>query len=1302
MLKPTEKLQGKKQLAFKSKVALAASSKLDHQMRTIKFPVDVDVSSISDELTKVYYTVSGTEEGSLYRFMLSLSVLGFVFRSSSSKVDVLFSETKLNAPAVNEKLADSGFPSTFSAKSIFQALTTNKRAKATIDCNSDEIHKHFFVRWGGKAKDMESALYQFVRVFASTVADHVSSWDDFNAIIASGDIRKLFDISFSNHVGYALPVKFADIVIEEFPVKFSSIFAKQIGINSLSELAHVKTNKDDFLIHLASVMAMIDGVSETGVVDAPKAAASLIKEHLTTSTANALSWLFNSGLAYFHKTDAKQVALDYQVPQEIADYVCTQAKQITLNHALGTGYSNMRATVQGQVDSWVSNYMNRLYAIDEMVSQSNVASIKLPEALAKVNASNFFAGLAFDYDMLVREIARLSKDEQSVGQYLSVLCGKSVYDGSFNLLDAIKRVNAYQQEVALLSSTINIIHARIKTQIEASEKSGNYAALEIAQACAFDWKDISFDRINQRSVEKVDHKTDIELRASSIFTLLEAANNHLEYVLNESINDDNYFDTFEREKAKIAKLKQQPNNPLEAAKQQAIRAVWSYVLKQVRNLSRDSKDEAIAHLKGVGLFVADKRDQQNRPHNTLNKFMFNQVGEVYQSLSAPVRHQQYQIDYSIDAKSSCLTLLTKLNAFVLSRAASTDKSQKAEVYLRDWIDIQKTVFGLKMMYLPKMVPTALLKCQVLTESDNFPPQYAIALNSSEYVDQQIAKRVLNHYFTLIGLHTSYVMRESFMIKMSFASGKDVGMVWQAKDEDWKPPFTASRNPYMASLMNEQSVIPSKVLHSVVSPNNDGKNPVKGNDPALKDRQTVLKNYPHQLFIELPFSAGNALAGDRPYYYADKESFTIKKIRGQSFGRVAAPSSYRGILLDAMLHSSDDIKLSQPSYIIEGMVKQSVAFEFDDQGLVCGIQVNLSEPKWTTFVSQPISEHPRHAAKGEALNFFDRCVAIDLGERGIGYAVYDVRTKEKIAEGYDRLPTLAKLPSLVKSGSKSRNPKQSYKQVFSTRMMQMRDNAIGELKHHINSLMAHYKAFPIFESRLSGFDREDKDIELALNGLLDYYLFNETSTVKSTREANWMSAGTWTHPYLQTPEMVEKAGKYAPKTDKAGNIVYKDLKLFPGVAENPYGTSQECSACGTNPIEAIRNHFKDAGKNATVAIDSNGTFTLNDGITYQVEKRYAVDDLPQATVKDLHRRNRRMPWGKKYAPGNYSESELMKMMRDHIRRPHDNLRAKGSKASQYHCANTGCACHNQATHADTNAANNLALKFLRKIVVKSVE
>lgn len=1290
-------LSGKKQTTFKAQVALAASSKLKDQMRTIKFPVDADVSAISDDLSKVYYTVSGTSEGSLYRFMLSLSALGFVFRSSASQVDVLFNESKLNADAVNAILTKTGYPTTFTAKTIFQVLTTNKRAKDTLDCNVDEIHKHFFVRWGGKPNDTDSVLFTTVRAFASSVADHVEDWGQFNALIDSGDMRKLFDASV-NFLG--LPVKFADIVIEEFPVKYSSIFAKQLGINSLDTLAQAKTDKDDFLIHLATAMAMIDGVSESGTVDAPNGAAGLVKENLTTSNGNALSWLFNGGLAYFRKTDAKQVALDYQVPQDIADYVSALAKDIPLQHALGTGYTSMRTTVQGQVDSWISNYMNRLYAIDAMVSQGKVASIQLSEALSKESASNFFAGLAFDYNMLVREIARLSKDEQSVGQYLSVLCGKSVYDGSFNLLDAIKRVNTYQQEIGLLSSTINIIHARIKTQIEVSEKNSDHGALEIAQACMFDWKDISFDRINQRSVEKVDHKADIEKRANSIFSLLAEANNHLEHVLNESVNDDNYFDTLEREKAKVAKLKQQPNNPLEAAKQQAKRAIWSFVLKQVRNLSSDSKAKAVAYLKEIGLFIADKKDQQNRPYNTLNKFMYNQVGEVYQSLSAPVRHQQYQIDYGLDVKAHCLTLLGQLNDFVLSQAASQDKSQKAEVYLRDWIDIQKTLFGLKMMYLPKMVPTALLKRDTLIDSDNFPPQYTIALNGGEYVDQQIAKRVLNHYFTLIGLHTSYVMRESFMIKMSFASGKDVGMVWQAKNEDWKPPFTASRNAYMVSLMNDEGVIESKVLHSVVSPNNDGKNPIKGSDPALKDRQAVMKNYPHQLFIELPFAAGNALADDRPYFYADKESFVIKKVRGQSFGRVAAPSSYRGILLDAMLHASDDIKLSQPSYIIEGMVKQTVNFEFDAQGKVSGIQVNLSEPKWTTFVSQPISEHPKHASKGEALNFFDRCVAIDLGERGIGYAVYDVRTKEKIAEGYDRLPTLAKLPSLVKSGSKSRNPKQSYKQVFSTRMMQMRDNAIGELKHHINNLMAHYQAFPIFESRLTGFDRADKDIELALNGLLDFYLFNDTATVKSARESNWMSAGSWTHPYLQVPEMVEKSGKFVPKTDKSGNTVYKDLKLFPGVAENPYGTSQECASCRVNPIDAIRNHFKDAGKNTTVAVDHNGQFMLNDGITYQVEKRYAVDDLPQATVKDLHRRNRRMPWGKKYAPGNYSESELMKMMRDHIRRPHDNLRAKGSKASQYHCANTACSCHNQAAHADTNAANNLALKFLRKINIKS--
>jgi hypothetical protein len=392
-------------------------------------------------------------------------------------------------------------------------------------------------------------------------------------------------------------------------------------------------------------------------------------------------------------------------------------------------------------------------------------------------------------------------------------------------------------------------------------------------------------------------------------------------------------------------------------------------------------------------------------------------------------------------------------------------------------------------------------------------------------------------------------------------------------------------------------------------------------------------------------------------------------------------------LDAILRH--DAELSRPSFLFEGRIKQKIDVELDENAGIKEIQLELSNPDWVTYLAEPISFHPSCLCDGEALPIFDRAVAIDLGEVGVGYAVFDVKTKEVIAQGSKRLPSVAKLPKMVRKGRKNRQPRQGYKQVFSTRLVEARAHAVGELKFFIDNLMNEYQAFPIFESSVPNLQSGSREIETVYKNLMQYYTYSSVSAHKSERVSNWLSADRWEHPYLQVQEKVEKKGKFVIKTDRKGNPIYKKLNLFPGATVNPAGTSQVCSCCGVNIINDIRNHFTQT-KEKTVFVDANGCFEVG-GHKFVVEKRFTFDDLPEAEAKDLHRRNRRSPWGKKYRAGNYSKSELLRMARMHLRRPHDNLRSKDTSQSQYHCLNADCQHH---MHADENAAVNIGVKWLK--------
>ena len=1254
-------IYGKEHQSFKAKVALSAANKLDSQIKTLKVKLDADITPIQKALQNTYQTISGTESGSLYDFLLSLKALGFCIRPSNSLVEIETSLTselsKSFKESVLDVINDESLPKEFSLLSVFKALSTPRRKDngAFPEFNVESLTNHFIPRFGGKNQDSKETLFaQFVTSFSQSIADSFTNWEEYNSVATEGEGKKLFTET-ANQKGIEFSFDFKGLEVKPFPVKSSTVFYNP-------ENVRITGCDKDYRLHIAAALSLFDG--RVGAVSKPNEAAKLSKDNLTTTNGNALSWLFNKGLEYFQTTEPSQIAIDYKCPVEVAEKVYSLAKKVPLNHALGKGYSEYRTTPQGQIDSWISNYFKRLFDIQNILDKKLISNFVLPDALGEEKANYFFNFMPMDYKGLASLTKKLSEKENKSLSDIKVLTGAEPIPESFDLTQAIKGVDSFQNEVNAFIGIVNQLKNRIEQEIQYAQKDKRAEDLRFAESCHFGFSLESLDKIPQRAVEAIDAQKDLKEHAKQMMTLLEISSQNLEAILKAT---DSYNDPMKmmelREQNHLNRLK---NNDSSAAIQ-AKRHVWHYVVGNLRNLSDSTKKESAKLIKDLGLFTSNKvMTKKNKPHSTFNKFFFNREGAIYYSLFSKRRNKPYGIDLELDPYKESKDILAKLEQFALTSACSEKRSQRSETFIKDWVMIQRIRFNLEMNRLPETVKSKLLIDTGIVETDNFPVQYAVALSASDNVGGDTARKILNHYISLISRSMSFVFRESFALKMEFAVNKEHGMVWKAKDKPWKLPKTASSNTELMALSSDGCTIEHSALTG-------------------KESANVYQNYPYDLMAIPPFKTGEKLGG-ATYFFGSKKGLSNKKVAADVC-RIIAPSKYKKYFLDALL--KEGVELSRPSFLFEGLIQQSIQFNLKKDKVI-GFDVELSEPVWSVYLAQPFSIHPKALSDGEILPIFNNMVALDLGEVGVGFTVFDARTQEIIAQGHKRLPSLAKLPKMVRTGRKNRQPRQGFKQVFSTKLVEARKHAVGELKFLIDNLMNQYQAFPVFESTVPNLQSGSREIETVYKNIMLYYTFSNVSAHKSERSSNWYSADRWEHPFLEVQEKVEKKGKFILKTDQKGNPVYKKLNLFPGAVVNPAGTSQVCSCCGINPYELVREYFRNT-EDKTIMLDSNGVITLEKGVQLQLQKRFAVEDLPEEEVKDLRRRNRRLPWGKSYRPGKYKESEILKMLRMSVRRPHDNLRSKDTSQSQYHCANTECGSHQ---HADINASINIGQKWFK--------
>jgi hypothetical protein len=201
------------------------------------------------------------------------------------------------------------------------------------------------------------------------------------------------------------------------------------------------------------------------------------------------------------------------------------------------------------------------------------------------------------------------------------------------------------------------------------------------------------------------------------------------------------------------------------------------------------------------------------------------------------------------------------------------------------------------------------------------------------------------------------------------------------------------------------------------------------------------------------------------------------------------SVYQKQFLEGMLWGDQgnliDKKMKGSSVIIEQekQVKwngREIVFEDGKFSLYWAVPFEFEKPQTKTLPSHRFLEGTAieitNASQKEQKQY--RCerniLGIDLGEYGFGWAVFDPRAEKFIASGFQRIPLLKKMR--VEAASWRDTQARGIFSRPTTYLADIREQAAGQTRNQIHRLAIKYRAIPIYEDSVDGFESGGQRIE----------------------------------------------------------------------------------------------------------------------------------------------------------------------------------------------------------------------------------
>lgn len=1297
------RLSGERARKWRRQVAAVALSEGGSQetIKTFKFPLEIPPDSTVDfeEAARLYDIVEGVGKGSLIGLLCATHLSGFrlfssakeaaIFRNQASYPSQKFAEALKKRFDIettpNLKLTPEGLDK-------FVRISPRKvRGEETL-FDRDSVKERFYKDWVGKKPDdkADKVLLEIAGDMAATLCENFEGWKDMNKNHEKA-LTKIEDYLKSKG---------------EFPALFSSETQ-----NSSSPIAFDPANahidimkhgeKEDFLAHRAVAVAASVLRRKDPEWDTSKKPRDL-QDMLLSRSDNALSWLFNKGWLYLRETPAEKIASDYEVPENRIASV-RQLKEFAeavpsppffdMKH-----YADFRRSIGGKLRSWIANYQKRL---EELKSLSDVPPKidNLPEGLKDEKATVLFKGTDVDADSFfeIFAIDKLRAPGQKASEAIARLGGA----GGAPTDEDAKEIEDYSAALSSRVSLINQINSKSDQKVEEAKESGRKDDEQFWQSLKITLpeglKELpKLNRISGGSVNAEQETQDIEKRLNDLISAQGQHFGRLKEWMKQQGHDLNPASNLIKQEKQKLKKDEKPEKSEELG--------WRWLLDKIAHESRLLSDANRAKIYELmrPLFIqgavkkrstSNESEQQRarRGKTNCNKFFFNHQGRLYRSPHSTSRHEPYDIDLEAAKKENWLA---HVDALIRDTEKKLTKGDNLAVNFRDWLRMRNLYFSLQLKALPEEagIPTDLAKLpDSISDQLYVPPLLALQMQS-DTTPKSVFLRVFNLYWSGLNGLCFQALRESFIVRAKFHRIGQDELLYVPKEKAWKAPDRLSNSDKPVSFAmreavrdDSNAVNPWKTLRRFFEKSFEKPTPKEDWDKAV---QAYFSQAPHDWFFPADFGSGvPKYKGVNMTKDGKQLSETLSE---RSALRLRGPSSFKNRLDFALL---EKMSVNEATLIIDCSYKQRFSWTNDQLSL----EIEPEDPRLD--LATPITDK---FYQQDETKLFDRILAIDLGEKRIGYAVFDLeeclenlKKGKKLHElqpaqdskgpiaGTVAIRSIRRLMAKVVTHRRRHQPKQKIQQTYSKALEKYRENVVGDVCNRIDTLCYRHGAFPVLEKNIGNLESGGRQLKMIYGSVLQRYIFSEVEAHKAKRAEYWFTKSRWEHPYLTRLEKSSDAPKEGKRDRKD-----KPLSLFPGVGVDPAGTSQICSKCGRNPITSLRQ------SNGTKReVKKKGKVELDDGVI-QVRERN-LDSEKEKEPKWRYERPAPQcyPYPK---PGSYSIDELVKRVRFHLRRPPRFRQSSDTTQSRYFCPYADCR---YKAHADENAAINIGRRFFERVGIK---
>ena len=1019
-----------------------------------------------------------------------------------------------------------------------------------------------------------------------------------------------------------------------------------------------------------------------------------------SATPHGLSWLFGAGwekwLANENKTD-QEIAKLLAVPRE----EMRRVKQLRrFARAIpkppfyrAKNYANFRRVVSQKAASWISNYWKRLGDFAEVEEKPK----KLPRRLLVSRAGEIFAGLPFAAQDIEKDARDLNDALSNFGGVVAKMRGEArglPNDSDFAGFAGLKSNLSYF--CGRLAQLRNLAAQRAAND----DKFFDDLAKDIEKTIDGVEKLKKLNKISGGAIDAAARAEEI----AAAFNALVKKRGECCVALFAGGGEGLFAAVRADERKRRDEAKKRGRAAESDDRELAARRLMREACDLARVLSAENRDIFLPRIRP--LFADEKtkggRARENSGAKNCNRHIVNRQGAVYASPWAERgRHNLFAVDIDAAARFDYVGELRKLAAAIelkLSGGRADD--------LRDWLDAQSLSIRLQTRLLPADIPAE--KSAPLADP---PPaikeRFALPPWLADELENGAKKRsvavALNLYQSAIRGLAHQAMRDSFIARVVFNPIEQDKLLYAPKPADKKPawnPPARYESPFAESLAaarangDETSAAPEDAFARLIEARKVGG--ARSNAVLTAVDGRFLSQMPHDWLFPLddwennaPQARGIPIGKNAESLIVAKKDIAAGKENGQAALRARPALRLRGAAamktrLDEVLRGKT--ARGEHSLIIEQEYEQRREWRAGELRLI------VKKTKLRADAAIPIDSPA--ADKLAENRLFHNIVAIDLGERGIAWAVFDLRKflrgdldwSKSAPEcfGMFPIPSIRRLQAAIKRHRGSFQPRQKMQESYSRAIEKRRANVVGDVCHRIDVVCAEFRAFPILESDIAGFESGGNRLKVVYGSVLNRYRFSEIDAHKKQRAERWFADDgcKWTHPYL-----IRAKGK------NAGNPLF----LFPGAVVRAAGTSQICSKCGRNPLAAL--HRDAISESKQLSVEPGGIVNLPDdgkgnGGRIRLCKREIGGGYSASERNLAKRRKEVLSPNAPLDPGMRRAGELRGLVKFNQRRPQKDARSRDTKQSVYCCVYADCGAR---MHADENAAINIGRRFLGEII-----